>query len=290
MRYDLPSDYYQNYLKEVEAVTAEDVQKTADKYIKPDDAIVLVVGNQKKVEDKLKQFDSDQKIEVFDKYGNPVKATKTDVGDMTAQKVMDKYIKALGGRKNLESIKSLKQVYTMNMRGQEIISRIYQAKPDKYRMEMEMNGNIMQKQVFDGEKGKMMMMGQEQELQGPQLKRLKYEAKMHKFLRYDELGVKTELVGIDEIDGEEAYKVKVTHANGNKHFDFFDKETGLKLKSRRKITTPQGEVTQVQKFSDYKEVDGVMFPHTVETSGMQSVTMNVKSIEVNPEFKKDLFQ
>jgi hypothetical protein len=184
----------------------------------------------------------------------------------------------------------MKQVYTMNMRGQEIESRIYQQKPDKYKMEMLMNGNVMQKQVFDGEKGKMAGMGQEQELQGEQLEKLKYEAKMHKFLRYEELGVETELVGIEKVNGEDAYKMKVVHANGNKHYDFFDIESGLKVKSQRTVTSQMGEMTQVQKFSDYKEVDGVMFPYKIEVSGMQNMTMNVKKIEVNPEFEEGFFK
>ncbi len=290
MRYDLPADYYSNYLKKVEEITIEEVKETAQKYIKPDESIVLVVGNQKEVEDKLKQFDADEQIEIFDKYGNPIEASTTDMGDMTAEEVIDNYIEALGGKKAIQSIKGLKQVYTINMRGQEIESRIYQQKPDKYKMEMLMNGNVMQKQVFDGEKGKMVGMGQEQELQGEQLERLKYESKMHKFLRYDELGVETELVGIEKVNGEDAYKMKVVHANGNKHYDFFDKETGLKVKSQQTISSQGNEMTQVQQFSDYQEINGVKFPFTIEISGMQNMTMKAKNIEVNPGFEEGFFK
>ena len=290
LRYDLPSDYYQNYLKKVEAVTAEEVQEIAHKYIKPDDAIVLIVGNQQEVEETIKQFDSDAKVELYDKYGNPVKAARTDFGDMTAEKVVEKYIEALGGREKLEAVSGLKQISTMNMQGQEIESRMYKQKPDKYKMEMIMNGNVMTKQVYDGESAKVIAMGQQQNLQGEQLEQMKYEAKMHKFLRYDELGVETELAGIEQVDGEDAYKLKVMHSNGNMHYDFFDMDTGLKVKTKKTVQSQQGEITQEVKYSDYKEVDGIMFPHTTDISGMQSMTMKIKSIEVNPELTEADFQ
>src|SRR5690606_6053069 len=43
-RYDLPEDYYTNYLKNISEVTADDVHKMAERFINPDNAYIIVVG------------------------------------------------------------------------------------------------------------------------------------------------------------------------------------------------------------------------------------------------------
>jgi predicted Zn-dependent peptidase len=48
--YKLPDDYFQNYIKNVEAVSAADVQPVAAKYIQPQKFAVVVVGDGKTIE------------------------------------------------------------------------------------------------------------------------------------------------------------------------------------------------------------------------------------------------
>ena len=52
-RYKLDPNYYANYLKNVAAVKAEDVQSVAKKYVKPENAYVMVVGKGAEIADKL---------------------------------------------------------------------------------------------------------------------------------------------------------------------------------------------------------------------------------------------
>ncbi len=54
----MPKDYYQNYLKNLSAVTVDDVQMAARKYINPDMANVVVVGSKDEVAEKLTKYDS----------------------------------------------------------------------------------------------------------------------------------------------------------------------------------------------------------------------------------------
>ena len=61
--YDLPENYWDNYLKEIDAVTAEDVQKMAQKYVNQDVMAIVVVGDVKKIKDRLSKFGP---IEVYD--------------------------------------------------------------------------------------------------------------------------------------------------------------------------------------------------------------------------------
>ena len=52
----LPKDYYTNYLKNVNAVTVEQLQEVARKYILPGQSYIVVVGNKPEVADKLARF------------------------------------------------------------------------------------------------------------------------------------------------------------------------------------------------------------------------------------------
>ena len=71
-RYGLPDDYYANYLKKVEAVTVEDIQRVAQKYIQPDKMYILAVGNSGEVANKLQKFDKDGKIDYYSTTGEVV--------------------------------------------------------------------------------------------------------------------------------------------------------------------------------------------------------------------------
>jgi predicted Zn-dependent peptidase len=71
--YDLPLDYYQHLPASIAAVTSGDVRSVAEKYIHPENAIVVGAGDRAKIEDQLKKL-SVGAVEVRDYEGNPVNA------------------------------------------------------------------------------------------------------------------------------------------------------------------------------------------------------------------------
>ncbi len=72
--YDLPSDYFTTYRDRVEAVTAADVHRVAQKYLDPSRMIVLIVGDRAKIEPELKTLPLAKIINVLDAEGNPAVA------------------------------------------------------------------------------------------------------------------------------------------------------------------------------------------------------------------------
>ena len=52
--YRLPEDYFSKYVQNIQAVTASDVQRVAEKYIQPDKFAVVVVGDRQKIEAPIK--------------------------------------------------------------------------------------------------------------------------------------------------------------------------------------------------------------------------------------------
>ncbi|MFO7972477.1 MAG: pitrilysin family protein [Desulfobacterales bacterium] len=288
-RYDLPGDYYANYLKNVEQVTADEVQQVAQKYILPEESIIIVVGDKEKVSEKLGRFSTDEQVELYSHTGEPVEAAAPLPEDLTAQKVIEKYIEAIGGREKINKIDDLQQIGSVSMMGRSVTIKSFREAPDKFANITEMNGQVVQKQVYDGEKSKMVAMGQEREIQGEQLKNLRYDAKMFKFLRYDELDVKLELQGIESVDDEKAYKIRVINPAGQVHYDFYSVDSGLKIQTQSTQQTQQGEVTSVEKFSDYRPVEGVKFPYKIDISGPQSMTLEIESYKVNEGIDSSVF-
>ena len=56
MIYGLPSTYYNDYIQRINAVTGEDVNRVANKYLDPSKMAIVVVGDRKVIEPKLKEL------------------------------------------------------------------------------------------------------------------------------------------------------------------------------------------------------------------------------------------
>lgn len=68
--YGLPKDYYKNYLKKVAAVTPDDLQEAAKKFLHPENCHVIVVGKKDEILEGLKNLDSNGKVDLYDNLGN----------------------------------------------------------------------------------------------------------------------------------------------------------------------------------------------------------------------------
>ena len=67
---NLPADFYKTYLQKVNAVTADDIMRVAQKYIDADNLRIVIVGNSAQILDGLKK--SGYAVDLYDKYANPV--------------------------------------------------------------------------------------------------------------------------------------------------------------------------------------------------------------------------
>ena len=76
---NLPNDYLQNYRDRVQAVTIADIQRVAEKYVKPDEAALIVVGDGASVLDQIKPFCED--IEIYNTAGKRKSAEASSVTD-----------------------------------------------------------------------------------------------------------------------------------------------------------------------------------------------------------------
>jgi zinc protease len=291
-RYNLPQDYYANYLKNVAAVTPADIQRVAQQYLQPDKAHLVVVGNAREVADKLKPFNPSQPIAYFNAFGEQTEAPMASLpAGATVQSVLTAYINALGGKANVENVRDLTIKRTMNMPGAQLAIVQQQKGVDKSHMTVSFGENEVNRVVINGNKGTMTSQGQVKELQGGELLDQKLESWMFSFLKYDQLGVKLALNQVEKVEGREAYKLELTMPSGKKSFHYFDKETGLKVREVATEQTSIGTATQTIDLKNYREVNGIKFPHQIDLHvGSQVISSTVTSVEINKNLKDDIFK
>lgn len=289
-KYNLPKDYYENYVKNVEAVTKEEVLNVAKKYILPDHTYVVVVGKASDISDGLKQFGD---IKYYDIHGNsyvPSKASALPAG-LTAEKVISDYISKLGGAERIKSIKTIKSSSKGTVPGAELIVNSVQKSPNKGMVEINANGMTFQKIVCDGENIVITQMGQKTPLDEATKEETVFEFHLVPELYYKEAGIKIAVTGVEKVEGKDAYVVEFTFPSGNKSSQYFDAETGLKVKSVKTLNTPQGQMTQSIGYQDYKEYGGVKFPQVItQNIGPQTLKLEVTSMEVNVPVEDEAFK
>jgi hypothetical protein len=290
-RYNLPKDYYSTYLERLAAVTVEDVQQAAKKFIKPENAWIIVGGNRDEVSARLVPFTRGGDILFFDAFGRRVFRTDFEIPEgMTAEKVINNYIRAIGGSEKLNAIRDQVIKTESNMQGMTIEMVSYHKAPGKVKLLASMGDNVIQRQVFDGERGSTAMMGQNIELDEEQLNELKMRAITHIELHYDKLGYDLKLIDVDDVDGRPAYKVQVTAPGGKVATELFDVETGLKVGSYTMQESPQGPVPIIIAYGDYREIEGIKYPFSLKQyAGPQVLELNVVSVELNQGLSDDLF-
>ena len=66
--HSLPGDYFNTYIDNIKSVKKEHVNNAAEKYIHPDRAITVIVGDKDKILDQLKDLNSAEIIEVDNNY------------------------------------------------------------------------------------------------------------------------------------------------------------------------------------------------------------------------------
>ncbi len=277
---DLPQDFYQTYLKKINAVTAEDIQRVAKKYYLADNARIIVVGKGSEVAENLENLTYNGKdipVKYFDKYANAIEKpdyNKSVDPSVSVENIFNDYIKAIGGEEAVKDIESVYMIAQAELQGQKMDLETKVTSSGKSSTVVSMAGNVMQKQIFNGATGFVAAQGQKIPFTEEQVTAAKAEA--HPF---PEMMAKNATVaGIEDVDGEEAYAVKMDENTTN----YYSKESGLKIKQVKTMKQGPQTMTIPITYSDYREVEGVKFPFGLSQSmGPMTLDFQVSEILVN---------
>ena len=288
---DLPEDFYETYLEKINAVTAEDVKRVANKYFKIANTRIIVVGKGSDVVENLEKVGFP--INYFDKYANAVAKpvfNKAIPEGMTALDVVDNYIKSIGGKDMLLNVNTLVSNMDVTIPGAPFkpmaISK--QMMPNKISFEMKANmgGQTMSlmKRNFSGEKGYMEQQGQKMLMSEEEIMEAKNVEGIFEELYYSD--DQTELLSINSIDGEDVYKIKVVK-NEKTSYRYYSVESGYLISIEEEDENKNISST---KYGDYRSVNGIMMPYFMQVNaGGQNLEFNTTEVMVNTELKDSDF-
>ncbi len=287
-RYNLPKDYYKTYLKRLDAVTTEDVQRAAQRYLIPDKMLITVVGSAKDVKDKLAKFGA---VTVYDEDGNKIVEKPSAPITMTADEIISKFIEKSGGKKKIDAIKDKTIEMSGKMQTYDIKVKIVHKAPSKFYSEMNIVGMFQQKQVFDGTHGWVVMPQGTIDLTGDQLEGTKYQAMINFYGQYKAAGVKAEVTGIKSLKGKDYYEVSFSTPSGNSLRQYFSVDDFLKFRDVVTMKTPRGPMDQTTDYYDYKDFNGYLVPTRYEQAAMgQTMELKLESFKVNTKVSDKLFK
>src|SRR5690606_7305567 len=105
--YNLPDNFYENFIANINAVTADDILRVSNKYFSYENSRIVVVGKGSEVIAPLEKLGIP--MFYFDKYGNPTEEPQARAVDpgITPQVVLDKFVAAIGGADAVKSVKSI---------------------------------------------------------------------------------------------------------------------------------------------------------------------------------------
>lgn len=276
---NLPADFYENYIKSINAVTSDDVLAAANKYFLADNTRIVIVGKGSEI---LKGLES-LKIPIFyfDKYGNPAEKPKmnTEVSSgITTKNVFDNYFKAIGGEKAVKAIKTISMTGSATL-PQAPMPLVFNSKKDisgKSMVDVSMTGmGSMMKQVVNEKGAYSIQQGQRKEFSGQDLIDKKLEA-----TTFEELLLisKTDVTldGIETINGNDAYIIK----NGKSKI-YYDVRSGLKVSENTEIGDSDKKMIVTKSYSDYRELNGVKFPYELIINQGFELDIKMSEIKIN---------
>jgi len=210
---------------------------------------------------------------------------------LTATDVVNNYLKAIGGEDKIKGIKDFSYTAKGEVQGQEIeLVNKYKA-PDHMLLTVRLTSSNtdIQKELVNGDSVSLTSMGNAQQLNENTKKHIKESATPFPEIQYlnPNSGVKLSLEPLmAKVDDKDAYVVDVSIDSENPTKEYFDVETGLKLK--KEVTS--GTASQSTTYSDYKEIDGIKFPYSQTVSSSVDIPFKVTDIKINSGLKDEDFK
>lgn len=216
----------------------------------------------------------------------------------TADEILNNYFENTGGVDAWRAVEGMRMKAKVNQGGMEIPLEIVRMKDGRQMTSITFQGLELKQGVFDGEVlwGTNMMTQKAEKSDAEATEMMKKEMNdfPDPFLDYQDKGYTVELMGKEDFNGTETFKIKLVKepitVDGEEVQDvsyyFFETENFVPIAIHSEIKQGQakGMMSEIT-FSDYQEVEGLYMPFTmsqgVKGQGGQPVTMD--SIELNPE-------
>lgn len=211
-----------------------------------------------------------------------------------AEKILDGYTKATGGKAAYEKVDNRITHSTFELIGQGIQASltIYNAKPNRMYTLLESDSLGKIEKGTDGD-----VVWELTTMTGPSIKEgqeradVLREAILDKYVHWRKVYESVETVGHDEVDGRACFAVRVSPREGHPQTLCFDGESNLLVKVDAKMETAMGTIPVEAFPGDYREVGGILLPHETRIMVMgQQRRITTQKIEHNTQLGADRFE
>ncbi len=224
-------------------------------------------------------------------------ALSVNIHSQTVDDIINKHIDAMGGLDKIMAVKTVKFTGTFSGMGADIPVTVVIKRDDKVRMDMTFQGMSMT-QAYDGTTGWQInpFSGKKDadKMTPEETKEMKDEAEFEgQLVNYKEKGSKVELLGKEDMEGTDSYKIKLTDKDGDITTYWLDASSYLVIKESTKRKFKEKEITQDMYPGNYQAVEGVMFPMSVEVksgSGDNSQKGTWTKVELNTDVDDSIFK
>lgn len=218
--------------------------------------------------------------------------------DATLDEVIDGYIETSGGRDAIDAVKTAKADGIMVLPGglEAPFTIEFQPPEKRMRLDFEFQG-MTAVNAFDGESGWAIQpfLGKTtaEPMAEDQLKQAQDQADFFgPLIDYADKGHSPELIGKTDVEGTEAYHIKLTKANGDVENWYLDTEYNLPFRVEAKADIQGQQIETNTIYGDYKEVGELVFPHaiTVEFGAAGQQTIVINNMDLNVDLDESRFR
>ncbi len=216
----------------------------------------------------------------------------------TGEEIMDQFVKSTGGKAAYKRINNrvVKGKLTMPAMGMSMDIEEYTAAPGSFRSKMhaEMMGGVIERGITDGIAWEVNPMGGARLVEGDMGNIMKRSAYFHKEVDWRGLYTEAKCVELTEFETMPCYKVILKDKGGMETVAYFEKGTWLLRGEEISMQGPMGSMTIVSKNKSYKEVDGILIPHTIgqtvqQGAMKQEMVITIDTVEHNVDMPADQF-
>jgi hypothetical protein len=215
-----------------------------------------------------------------------------------ADEIVNKYINAIGGLEKIKAINTIKMTGKVTAGSMDIPFSEICKRPQMVIMESTIQGMTM-KQVYDGTQGWTInpFMGKKD----PDLMSKDAEKAIQRnadfegqLINYKDKGSKIELIGKEDLEGSQVYNIKLTDKNNDITNYYIDADSYLVVKQNDKLKFDTKEISSESMLSNYRQVDGVLFPFSIQSKSpdnpMGDAKIVVDSIQTNIPIDDSIFK
>lgn len=212
----------------------------------------------------------------------------------TLDEVVAKHLAAIGGKDKWKTVNSLKSEASLTVQGMDIPITMYQVNNKAMKQEfVVMNMSAFTIVRIDSGWTFMPFQGQTtpEPMTADALKMTQDQLDIQgDLLDYAQKGTKAELLGKEELEGTEVFKVKVTKKSGNEQTHFIDTKNYYLVGTAAKLSVNGQEMEVKTNFSNFQKLpEGIVMPFTMESSTLPG-PLTYKKIEVNPAIPESVFK